>query len=48
MAGGSTTSPHTHMEETMKVVDKARPGASVNSQHLFALGSAAIGYAATW
>lgn len=46
MAGGSTTSPHTHMEKTMKVIDKARSGGSVNSQHLFALGSAAIGYAA--
>jgi hypothetical protein len=34
------------MEETMKVIDKARSGGSVNSQHLFALGSAAIGYAA--
>jgi len=34
------------MEEAMKAIDKACSSASVNSEHLFALGSAAIGYAA--
>jgi len=34
------------METTMKAIDKTRTSAGVNSEHLFALESATIGYAA--